>query len=139
MFTDQQVAEANSWCAGTLAGVLGIQFVKSEPGSFAATMPVDERTHQPMGLLHGGATAALAETLGSQGSALLIDRSDKAVVGIEVSANHLKGVRTGMVRATGRLVHQGRTMHVWDIRVTDQADELIAICRLTNLIIDRRP
>ena len=101
-------------------------------------MPVDARTHQPMGLLHGGATAALAESLGSMGSWLLLDTKTQGAVGIEVSANHLKGVRTGTVTATGQLVHMGRTTHVWDIRVHNEAGELCAVCRLTNLIIALR-
>jgi uncharacterized protein (TIGR00369 family) len=92
-----------------------------------------------MGLLHGGATAALAESLGSAGSALLIDLATQGVVGIEVNANHIKGVRSGLVTATGTLVHQGRTTHVWDIRVTDDSGILVALCRITNLIITKRP
>ena len=91
-----------------------------------------------MGLLHGGATAALAETLGSVGSALLIDLSTQATVGMEITANHLRGVRAGRVTATGELVHQGTKTHVWDIRVHDEAKNLVAICRLTNMIIERR-
>ncbi len=138
MFTPQQIDEANSWSPGTLAGSLGIIFVRDAPGSWVATMPVDHRTLQPTGLLHGGATAALAETLGSSGSALLIDRSKQAVVGIEVNMNHLKGVRSGSVKAAGTLVHKGRTTHVWDIRVTNEQNELVAVCRLTNLIIAKR-
>lgn len=101
-------------------------------------MPVDARTHQPAGLLHGGATAALAESLGSVGSYLLIDQERQGVVGIEVNANHLKGVRSGTVTAIGELLHRGRTTHVWDIRVRNEAGELVAICRLTNVIIDRK-
>ena len=138
MFDPQQIAEANSWCPGTLAEALGITFIASSTGTLAATMPVDHRTLQPMGLLHGGATAALAETLGSSGSALLIDREKQAVVGIEVNANHLKGVRSGTVNATGTMIHQGRSTHVWDIRIANEMGELVAVCRITNMIIDRR-
>ncbi|MBS1568094.1 MAG: hotdog fold thioesterase, partial [Bacteroidetes bacterium] len=114
----------------TMVEGLGITFVPSAPGTFAATMPVDQRTKQPMGLLHGGATAALAETLGSMGSAMLIDLDKHAVVGIEVSANHLKGVKSGVVTATGTVLHKGRTMHVWDIRVHNEEGVLVAACRL---------
>jgi len=134
----EQVEMANRLTAGTLMSALGITFIPSAAGTVAATMPVDERTHQPMGLLHGGATAALAESLGSVGSFTLIDRDKQAVVGVEVNVNHLKGVRSGTVTATGTLVHQGRSMHVWDIRVKNEADELVAICRLTNMVLDRR-
>lgn len=91
-----------------------------------------------MGLLHGGATAALAESLGSMGSALLIDLTTHAAVGLEVAANHVKGMRSGQVMATGELVHQGRTIHVWDIRVRNKANELVAVCRMTNMIIAQR-
>jgi 1,4-dihydroxy-2-naphthoyl-CoA hydrolase len=91
-----------------------------------------------MGLLHGGATAALAESLGSMASALLIDLTTQGVVGIEVNANHLKGVRSGTVTATGNLIHHGHTTHVWNIEVHNDAGELCAVCRLTNLVIPRR-
>lgn len=137
MFTPEQIESANTFGKDNLLEHLGIRFVPSAPGTFAATMPVEKRTHQPMGLLHGGATAALAESLGSTGSYMLIDMRTQAVVGIEVNANHLKGVKTGNVTATGTLVHKGRTTHVWDIRVTDEQGSLVAVCRITNLIIAR--
>jgi len=137
MFTPQQIEAANAMSSGSLLENLGIRFVQSAVGTFAATMPVEARTHQPMGMLHGGATAALAESLGSTGSYMLIDMLTQAVVGIEVNANHLKGVRSGTVTATGTLLHKGRTTHVWDIRVTDEQGALVAVCRLTNLIIAR--
>ena len=135
MFNAEQLAFANRLRKDTLVEGLGITYIASAPGTFAATMPVDRRTFQPMGLLHGGATAALAETLGSMGSAMLVDRKKFAVVGVELNANHLKGVRSGMVTATGTLLHKGRTTHVWDIRVNNEAGELVAVCRLTNVII----
>lgn len=138
MFTTEEIEQANSISAGCMIGALGIRFIAGEPGTFCATMPVEPRTHQPMGLLHGGATAALAESLGSTGSYMLIDRERHAVVGIEVNANHLRGVRSGTVKAIGRLVHKGRTTHVWDIRVEDEQGTLVALCRLTNLVIERR-
>ncbi|HQW98154.1 MAG: hotdog fold thioesterase [Flavobacteriales bacterium] len=137
-FTKDQVEFANSMRPNTLVDHLDISFGLSQQGQLTASMPVDHRTHQSMGLLHGGATAALAETLGSMGSALLLDLERWAIVGMEVSANHLRGVREGRVTATGELVHQGRTTHVWDIRVRNEATELCAICRMTNLIIEKR-
>jgi len=136
MFTQDQLAWANTVQGDTMVEGLGILFIPSAPGSFAATMPVDHRTKQAMGLLHGGATAALAETLGSVGSALLIDRSKYAVVGVELNANHLKGVREGSVTATGTVLHKGRTLHVWDIRIHNEQGELTAVCRLTNMVIE---
>lgn len=137
-FTKDQVEFANSMRPNTLVDHLDISFGLSQQGQLTASMPVDHRTHQSMGLLHGRATAALAETLGSMGSALLLDLERWAIVGMEVSANHLRGVREGRVTATGELVHQGRTTHVWDIRVRNEATELCAICRMTNLIIEKR-
>lgn len=137
-FTPQHAQAAEAFKADTLVEHLDIRFAVDGDGRLQATMPVDRRTHQPMGLLHGGATAALAETLGSVGSALLIDLSTQATVGMEITANHLRGVRAGLVTATGELVHQGTKTHVWDIRVHDEAKNLVAICRLTNMIIERR-
>jgi 1,4-dihydroxy-2-naphthoyl-CoA hydrolase len=137
MMNEEQLALANSFSRGTLMETLGIRYIASPEGTIAATMPVDARTIQPLGLLHGGATVALAESLGSVGSYILMDREKQAVVGIEVNANHLKSTRNGSVTATGRLVHRGRTTHVWDIRVTNDAGELVALCRLTNLIIEK--
>lgn len=117
---------------------LGIEFTDAHDGYVEAKMPVDVRTHQPMGLLHGGATAALAETLGSVGSHMLIDRNTQATVGIEVNANHLKGARSGWVIGKAQIQHQGRKLHVWNIEVFDEADRKIAVCRLTNMIIDKK-
>ena len=138
MFTREQLAQANAMCAGTLMETLGIVFIASSAEEVAATMPVGPITHQPMGLLHGGATVALAESLGSASSYLLVDTERQSVVGIEVNASHIKSVRSGIVKATGRLIHKGRATHVWDIRVTNEQSELVAVCRITNMVIDRR-
>jgi len=137
-FTSEHARQANALAPETLVAWLGITYHVDEEQRFCATMPVDKRTIQPMGLLHGGATAALAESLGSVASAMLVHPLGKVVVGIEVNANHLKGVRSGSVLAIGELVHQGRTLHVWNIQVKDDAGSLCAVCRLTVMIIDRR-
>lgn len=129
--------KANAYNKNTLMEALGIEYTDIGDDFIEATMPVDHRTHQPMGLLHGGASAALAESMGSLGSYLLIDQEKHAVVGIEVNANHLRSVRSGMVHAKGELVHRGKTLHVWDIRVFDERDRPISICRLTNMIIPK--
>jgi len=139
MFNAEQLAFANALRKDTMVEGLGITFIPSASGTLAATMPVDKRTVQAMGLLHGGATAALAETLGSVGSAMLVDLDKFAVVGIELNANHLKGVRSGLVTATGTVLHKGRTTHVWDIRVNNEQGELVAVCRLTNVVITKKP
>lgn len=138
MYTQAHADRANAMVANTMVEHLDIRFHVDQEGRFCATMPVDARTHQPAGLLHGGATATLAESLGSMGSYMLVEEAKQAVVGIEVNANHLKGVRSGKVIATGELVHRGRTTHVWDIRVRNEAGDLCAICRLTTVIVDQR-
>jgi 1,4-dihydroxy-2-naphthoyl-CoA hydrolase len=136
-FTPEQAELANAFMANTLMAHLDIRYHVDEAGRMCASMPVAARTHQPMGLLHGGATVALAESLGSVASFMLVKDQQKAVVGLEVSANHLKGVRSGTVTATGELVHHGRTTHVWDIKVHNESGELCAVCRLTNLVIEQ--
>ncbi len=138
IFTAEHVRKANDLCTGTLESTLGICFMVDELGRLLATLPVDQRNKQPMGLLHGGATAALAESLASMASYLLIDSSVKGIVGIEVNANHVKGVREGMITATAEPVHLGRTMHVWNLTVRNDAGETCAVCRMTNLVIDQR-
>lgn len=138
MFTPEHVQQANAITAGTLMETLGIRFALAGDGALVATMPVGPAVHQPMGLLHGGATVALAESLGSCGSYLVIDPGTQGVVGIEVNANHIKGVRSGSITATGTLMHKGRSTHVWDIRITDEEGALVALCRITNLIITKR-
>lgn len=137
-FTPQLADQANGFVEQTMISHLGIRFSVNRTGQLCATMPVDRRTVQPMGLLHGGATAALAETLGSVGSALIVGAEGKDTVGLELNVNHLKATRSGNVMAVGELLHQGRTTHVWDIKVRNDAGELCAACRITNLIIERR-
>lgn len=108
-----------------------------DPPQLEAKMPVHPGVHQPMGLLHGGATAALAESLGSAASFMLIDREKQAVVGIELSCNHLRSKRDGYVHGLARLLHQGRTTHLWEIEVRDEAGKLISHCKLTNMVLQK--
>ena len=123
---------------GTLMEQLGIECVEIGGDYIKATMPVDNRTHQPMGLLHGGASAALIETIGSMGSVLLIDIEKEAPVGVEVNANHLGAVSSGSVLAKGLIVHAGKRTHVWQVDIWDQAtDKLICTGRLTVMIVPR--
>lgn len=119
----------------TLMGTLGIDIIKAEEGKVVATMPVDKRTHQPLGLLHGGASVALAETVASMGGFLLVDSEHEAVVGLEINANHIKSKRDGMVTATGTILHKGRKTQIWEIRITDEEDDLICISRCTLAVI----
>ena len=119
----------------TLMGTLGIDIIEAEKGRVVATMPVDHRTHQPMGLLHGGASVALAETVASMGGFLLVDSENEAVVGLEINANHVKSKREGIVTATGTILHRGKKTQIWEIRITDEEDELICISRCTLAVI----
>lgn len=119
----------------TLIGALGIEITNLGQGTVTATMPVDERTRQPMGFLHGGASVALAETVASLGAYELVDQETEAVVGLEINANHIKGKRDGLVTAIGTLLHQGKTTMVWDIKITDEIGQTICISRCTIAII----
>ena len=123
----------NAASAGTLMQALGIEFTELGDGYLRATMPVDARTHQPYGLLHGGASVALAETLGSSAGALLAGGS--AAVGLEINANHLRAVREGTVTGTARAVHVGRTTQVWDIRIEDARGRPVCVSRLTLAVV----
>lgn len=129
--------KANAVTKNTLMETLSIEFVDFGEDFVTATMPVNPTVHQPMGLLHGGATAALAESLGSTGSYIMLGDENAGVVGIEVNANHLRSVKEGMIKAHGTLLHKGRRTHVWDIRVTDEDDRLISVCRLTNMVLQK--
>ena len=133
---DENVAALNARSAGTLMEALGIVFTELGDGYLRATMPVDARTHQPYGLLHGGASVALAETLGSSAGALLAGGS--AVVGLEINANHLRAVREGTVTGTTRPVHIGRSTQVWEIRIEDAQARLVCVSRLTLAVVPRR-
>lgn len=125
----------NASSRGTAMEPLGIVFTELGADFLRATMPVDARTHQPYGLLHGGASVLLAETLGSTAGMLSVDEG-KGVVGIEINANHLRGVRHGQVTGTARPVHVGRSTQVWDIRIEDDAGRLVCVSRLTVAVID---
>ncbi len=139
--TKQQILdELNRMCANTMMEILEMKFteVDAEAGIVKMTMPVTPKVHQPMGLLHGGANAALAESIGSAASVLYIDRTKQALVGIEISCNHLKGKREGMVTATAKILHKGRSTHLWEIIIRDEEENMISHCKLTNMVIDKR-
>ena len=129
--------QLNALSRNTLMGPLGILFTEIGPDYLRGTMPVDARTHQPYGLLHGGASAALAETLGSTAAGLCVAEGE-GVVGIEINANHLSGVREGLVTGTARPLHVGRSTQVWEIRIEDEAGKLVCVSRLTLAVIRRR-
>ena len=117
---------------------LGIEIVTLEKNKVVMTMPVDERTHQPAGYLHGGASVLLAETVASFGGFLNIDQKKQAVFGMEINANHVKSKREGIVTATATPLHIGRTTMVWDIKITDEEDNLISVSRCTLGVVDKR-
>jgi 1,4-dihydroxy-2-naphthoyl-CoA hydrolase len=120
-----------------LAKLIGIEFIEIGPDYLRGRMPVDERTRQPYGILHGGASVALAETLGSYGAGLVVDDTRFQCVGQEINANHVRAVSAGYVIGTARPVHIGRRSHVWEIRITDESERLVCISRITMYILER--
>lgn len=128
----------NQISKNTLMETLSIEYTDAGPDYLTATMPVNSAVHQPMGLLHGGATVALAESVGSAASLMLVNHENSEIRGIEISANHLKAKREGMVTATARIIHKGRSIHLWEIRVIDENDSLISLCKLTTMVIPKR-
>ncbi len=119
----------------TLIEALGIEITNIEPGKVIAKMPVDGRTRQPFGLLHGGASVALAETVASVGAYELVDKETEATVGLEINANHIRPVKEGFVTAIGTVLHQGKSTMVWDIKITDDQDRLVCVSRCTMAVI----
>jgi 1,4-dihydroxy-2-naphthoyl-CoA hydrolase len=132
---EEVLKKLNAWSKNTMVAHLGIELTEIGDDYLIGTMPVDHRTHQPMGLLHGGASAALIETLGSVGSAMRVDQSKYSVVGIEINANHIRGVKSGIVTAKAKLVHGGRTSHIWQVDITDENQKLVCTGRLTVLVV----
>ena len=128
----------NQRCENTLMETLKIEYVDVGDDYLVAEMPVNYRVHQPYGLLHGGATAALAESVGSAASAFFVDNSKFVVKGIEMSINHLKSVTDGVVKATAKIIHKGRTTHLWEIKVTNEKNELISVSKLTNIVLEKK-
>jgi len=136
-FRAYTVAEINALQAGTLVDLLGIDFIEIGASHLSARMPVDRRTVQPFGLLHGGASVALAESLGSVGATMTIDPASTQVVGQEINANHIRAMRHGWVTGTARPVHLGGRSQVWGIEIVDEAGRLVCVSRLTLAILDR--
>ena len=133
----RSVEELNSSGVGTLVEHLGIRFTEISDDFIRGTMPVDARTRQPYGLLHGGASVALAETLGSTGATMCVDANEYLCVGQEINANHVRAARTGLVTGTARAVHLGGRTHVWTIEIQNDAGKLVCTSRLTIAIIRR--
>jgi len=125
----------NLYSKNTLMETLEIEFIDAGEDFLVAKMPVNPRIHQPMGLLHGGASVALAESVGSAASMLFINPEESEIRGIEISANHLRSIKEGIVFGTARIVHRGRTLHLWEIKITDEEGRLISLCKLTNMVL----
>lgn len=134
---DYSLDEINRLNAGNLLGHLGIEFVAIDNDSLTASMPVDHRTTQPFGILHGGASVALAESVGSFAAFLTLRDPAKTTVGLEINANHLRPVTSGFVHGVARPLHLGRNTQVWDIRISDDNGHLICVARHTVAIIPR--
>ena len=138
-FDKERILEyCNRISKNTLMETLNIKYTDAGKDFLTATMPVNPSVHQPMGLLHGGASVALAESVGSAASMLYINSDLSEVRGIEISANHLKAKRDGIVTATARILHKGRSIHLWEIRITDENETLISLCKLTNMVLPKR-
>jgi len=125
----------NSMSRDTMMQAIGIRITEIGDDYVRGTMPVDARTHQPYGLLHGGASVALAETLGSFAAMLTLDPKVEAAVGLDINANHVRGVKAGVVTGTARPIHLGRSTQVWEIRIEDEQNKLVCISRLTMAVI----
>lgn len=138
MTLDLKSPEIRNRLAAGMAHTIGIHITTLTPELVVATMPVDDRTRQPFGLLHGGASAALAETVASLGAFMSIDSETQAAVGVELNTNHIRGKREGVVTATATPLHRGRTIHVWEIRIQDEEGKLICASRCTLAIVSRK-
>lgn len=134
---DLQLSEFATLGKGTMGEFIGIELTELGPDYLKAKMPVDQRTKQPFGLLHGGASCVLAETIGSIASALVVDMEKFNCVGLEINANHIRSAREGFVTGIVTPIHIGATTHVWDIRITDDRGKLVCISRLTVAILKK--
>jgi 1,4-dihydroxy-2-naphthoyl-CoA hydrolase len=132
------VEKLNALGKGCMVAHLGIEFTQVGSNFLVAKMPVDHRTHQPFGMLHGGASVVLAETLGSIGANCLLNPHRQYAVGLDINANHIRAVKTGFVYGKAQPLHVGKGTQVWEITITNEADELVCISRLTMAILDKK-
>lgn len=122
----------------TLSSLLGIEFTEFGDDYLAASMPVDDRTRQPLGIMHGGASCVLAETVGSTAANCCVDQKVHYCVGLEINTNHLRSIREGKVIGTARPIHLGKSTHVWEIKIVNEEDKLISINRLTMMVMNHQ-
>lgn len=135
--TPASVDQLQQYSRNTLVEHIGIRVTEIGPDYVRATMPVNSHTHQPMGVLHGGASVALAETVGSLAASLCVDPKLHVCLGQEINANHIRPVTSGIVTATARPYHVGNRSHVWHIEIRDERDRLVCVSRLTMAVVDR--
>lgn len=138
MLRQLSLEELNTQNKGTMMEHMGIEYTSIGEDFLCARMPVDHRTKQPAGLLHGGASAALAESVASMGSILIINPETQDIVGIEINANHLRKVQDGYVHARASLLSRSKKIHVWEIRITDDRNKLCCLSRLTVMVIEKQ-
>lgn len=134
---DISIDSLNAMGKGNMVEHLGIEFTEINTNGLTARMPVDHRTNQPMGLLHGGASVVLAETVGSVASQLCVDTEKYYCVGLDINANHLKAVTHGFVYGMAKALHIGRRTHVWEIRIVNEKQQLVCISRLTMAVVEK--
>ncbi len=134
----KEIDQLNDFCANSMIGVLGIVFTKFKTNSIHATMPVNSKTCQPNGWLHGGASLAFAESLAGAGSYLLIDREKYNVFGLQISGNHISSVDHGAIKGDAQLIHKGKTTHIWEVKISGKYNKLISVVRVTNIIVDKK-
>ncbi len=135
-FQPVDVAAATKFSRGTVSDHLGIEFIEAGDDFLRGRMPVDQRTKQPAGILHGGSSVVLAESLASWAATFVIDPTKQSCVGLEINANHLRAVRDGHVTGVARPIHLGRSTQVWEVRITDDQDRLSCISRVTMAVLD---
>lgn len=128
----------NTRTKNTLMETLGITYTDVGDDYLVASMPVNFKVHQPAGILHGGATVALAESVGSSAAHLSIDRDKQEIRGLEITANHIRSVRSGIIRGIAKPIHKGRTTQLWEIKVMDEEDRLVSICKLTIIVLTKK-
>ena len=136
--SDYSIDQINAMSKSTILDALGIEITEKGDDFLAGKMPVDSRTVQPMRILHGGANVVLAETLGSIASLMIIDPSNEISVGVDVNANHIRSVKSGWVKGVAKPLSIGRKIHVWEIKITDEAERLTCIARLTVSVLPRK-
>jgi uncharacterized protein (TIGR00369 family) len=132
---EEVLARCNAMCKNTLLETLDIEFIDASEDSIVARMPVTSKVHQPDGVLHGGASVALAETVGSAGAMFFLSDEKIQIRGIEIAANHVKSIRSGYVYAKAKIIHNGRTTQLWHIPITNEEDQLISLVKLTTIAL----